>query len=259
MSWRRGKSYSQDFARTCPGRDRWWHAGLPSRTVVSGQRVLHLQSLGPATCNRRDHRRPQRCHLAWKLEPYHQAIRDRVSSQPDATLDELRAWMLTNNGISVSQGKKRHHAAEQGRPDIAQARATWRREQPAMNAARLVFIDETWATTNMTRRYGRARRGQRVIASVPHGHWKTSTFFAGSIRSRSAIRLHHGGLPMARTCCCSAHRGVGKTHLSIALGREAILAGYTVQFTTIQAGQQSNHPAEQSAERPDKIAAVHTT
>ncbi|MCK1326771.1 ATP-binding protein [Bradyrhizobium sp. 156] len=26
--------------------------------------------------------------------------------------------------------------------------------------------------------------------------------------------------------------GVGKTHLSIALGREAILAGYTVQFTT---------------------------
>jgi len=47
-----------------------------------------------------------------------------------------------------------------------------------MNAARLAFIDETWATTNMTRRYGRARRGERVIASVPHGHWKTSTFVA---------------------------------------------------------------------------------
>ncbi len=47
-----------------------------------------------------------------------------------------------------------------------------------MNAARLVFIDETWATTNMTRRYGRARRGERVIASVPHGHWKISTFVA---------------------------------------------------------------------------------
>lgn len=48
-----------------------------------------------------------------------------------------------------------------------------------MNAARLVFIDETWATTNMARRYGRAPRGERVIASVPHGHWKTSTFVAG--------------------------------------------------------------------------------
>ncbi len=47
-----------------------------------------------------------------------------------------------------------------------------------MNAARLVFIDETWATTNVTRRYGRARRGERVIASVPHGHSKTSTFVA---------------------------------------------------------------------------------
>ena len=48
-----------------------------------------------------------------------------------------------------------------------------------MNAARLVFIDETWATTNMARRYGRAPRGERVIASVPYGHWKTSTFVAG--------------------------------------------------------------------------------
>ena len=48
-----------------------------------------------------------------------------------------------------------------------------------MNAARLVFIDETWATTSMARRYGRAPRGERLIASVPHGHWKTSTFVAG--------------------------------------------------------------------------------
>ena len=48
-----------------------------------------------------------------------------------------------------------------------------------MNSARLVFIDETWATTNMARRYGRAPRGARVIAGIPHGHWKTSTFVAG--------------------------------------------------------------------------------
>lgn len=32
--------------------------------------------------------------------------------------------------------------------------------------------------TNMARRYGRASRGQRLVASVPHGHWKTSTFLA---------------------------------------------------------------------------------
>jgi transposase len=42
----------------------------------------------------------------------------------------------------------------------------------------LVFVDETWATTAMTRTRGRAPRGQRLVASVPHGHWKTSTFVA---------------------------------------------------------------------------------
>jgi transposase len=47
-----------------------------------------------------------------------------------------------------------------------------------LKPGRLVFIDETWITTNMARRYGRALRGQRLIASVPHGHWKTSTFLA---------------------------------------------------------------------------------
>jgi transposase len=47
-----------------------------------------------------------------------------------------------------------------------------------MSPARLVFIDETWATTNMTRQRGRCRRGERLVAAVPHGHWKTSTFVA---------------------------------------------------------------------------------
>lgn len=48
-----------------------------------------------------------------------------------------------------------------------------------MSAAQLVFVDETWATTNMARRHGRSPRGQRMVASVPHGHWQTSTFVAG--------------------------------------------------------------------------------
>jgi transposase len=42
-----------------------------------------------------------------------------------------------------------------------------------------VFIDETWASTNMARRYGRAPKGERLRAAVPHGHWKTTTFVAG--------------------------------------------------------------------------------
>ncbi|HXQ53077.1 MAG TPA: transposase, partial [Stellaceae bacterium] len=39
-------------------------------------------------------------------------------------------------------------------------------------------MDETWAATNMARRYGRSLRGRRLIARVPYGHWKTSTFLA---------------------------------------------------------------------------------
>jgi transposase len=41
-----------------------------------------------------------------------------------------------------------------------------------------VFLDETWAATNMARRYGRAPRGQRVLDAVPHGHWRTTTVIA---------------------------------------------------------------------------------
>ena len=45
--------------------------------------------------------------------------------------------------------------------------------------AKLIFIDETGASTKMARLRGRARRGERCVAAVPHGHWKTTTFTAG--------------------------------------------------------------------------------
>jgi transposase len=58
-------------------------------------------------------------------------------------------------------------------------REAWFEGQLDLDPDRLVFIDETWASTNMARRYGRAPRGQRLRASIPHGHWKTTTFVAG--------------------------------------------------------------------------------
>ena len=42
-----------------------------------------------------------------------------------------------------------------------------------------MFVDETGAATNMTRRYGRGPRGRRVDGPVPHGHWKATTFVGG--------------------------------------------------------------------------------
>src|ERR687892_1515142 len=48
-----------------------------------------------------------------------------------------------------------------------------------MGPARFVFLDETGTATNMARRYGRSPCGGRLLAAVPKGHWKTTTFIAG--------------------------------------------------------------------------------
>jgi transposase len=69
-------------------------------------------------------------------------------------------------------------ATEQNRPDVAWRRARWRRYQGRIDPARLVFIDETWAKTNMTRTHGWSQRGKPLKACVPHGHWRTMTFLA---------------------------------------------------------------------------------
>src|SRR5580658_10233861 len=75
--------------------------------------------------------------------------------------------------------------AEQDRPDVAAARKALRKEQLILDPKQLVFIDETAATTKMTRLYGRAPRGKRLVDKVPHGHWKTTTFICG---------LHYDGV-----------------------------------------------------------------
>ena len=67
---------------------------------------------------------------------------------------------------------------------MARKRARWRRHQGKLDPTRLVFIDETWAKTNMTRTHGRALKGARLVAKVPHGHWRTLTFLA-ALRSNA--------------------------------------------------------------------------
>jgi transposase len=70
-------------------------------------------------------------------------------------------------------------AAEQDRPGVAGKRRLWRVWQRFMDPARFVFVDETGTATNMARRYGRSPSGERLVAAVPHGHWRTTTFIAG--------------------------------------------------------------------------------
>jgi Transposase and inactivated derivatives len=68
--------------------------------------------------------------------------------------------------------------SEQDRPDIAAKRARWRAYQGQIDPRRLVFIDETWAKTNMAPLRGWGLRGSRLKAKAPYGHWKTMTFLA---------------------------------------------------------------------------------
>jgi transposase len=114
----------------------------------------------------------------------------RIAEKPDLTLREMVAE-LAARGTPASYGavwrffaregitfKKSLHASEQDRADIARRRTRWKQYQGRLDPRRLVFIDETWAKTNMTRRHGRCPRGARLVAKVPHGRWRTLTFLA---------------------------------------------------------------------------------
>jgi len=67
---------------------------------------------------------------------------------------------------------------------VARRRTQWKKYQGRLDPERLVFIDETWAKTNMTRTHGRAPRGERLIAKAPHGRWRTLTFLAALCHDR---------------------------------------------------------------------------
>jgi transposase len=114
----------------------------------------------------------------------------RIAEKPDLTLRALLAE-LAERGLVVSyyalwhflqhEGvtfKKSLHASEQDRPDVARRRRQWKARQATIGPARLVFIDETWAKTNMTRTHGRCAKGQRLVAKAPFGKWRTLTFLA---------------------------------------------------------------------------------
>jgi transposase len=114
----------------------------------------------------------------------------RLAAAPDVTLRGL-VVELGERGVMTSYGsvwrivrdqdlsfKKTLFASEQDRPDVARRRQRWKTYQGRLDPSRLVFLDETWAKTNMTRTRGWAPRGQRLVAKVPHGHWRTLTFLA---------------------------------------------------------------------------------
>jgi len=113
-------------------------------------------------------------------EPLRRQLRALVSADPGATRQELRDRL--NVSVDVPHGgslaeevgagakKKSLHAAEQDRPDVHARRQAWHDQLKNVPVEKLVFLDESGARTNMTRLYGRAPVGQRVVSKVPHGH-----------------------------------------------------------------------------------------
>jgi len=118
-----------------------------------------------------------------------------VDEHPDATLEELRDLLGVSCHIStiskalikrgISRKKKTFHAEERDDPEVQKQRAAFQRRVGKVSPEHLVFIDETGTTTNMSRRYGRAPKGQRVHAAKP-GKWKTLTLLAG-LRSTGVV------------------------------------------------------------------------
>ena len=103
------------------------------------------------------------------------------------------------------------HASEQERPDVAIQREAWFEGQLDLDPDRLVFVDESWASTSMARRHGRCPRGQRLRMSVPHGHWKTTAFIA---------RLRSSGIVAPYVVDCPVNRDIFEAWVEQALLRE---------------------------------------
>jgi hypothetical protein len=154
-----------------------------------------------------------------RIEAPAEFILKEIKTKPDTTIMELRDKLRERHGLSFGYGtvgrflarhkitrkKKTGHASEQEREDVEASREAWFEGQLDLDPKKLVFIDETSISTSMARRFGWAPRGERCRASIPFGHWKTTTFVAGlrvdRIDAPTSSRpiLRHGN-PVDATC-----------------------------------------------------------
>jgi transposase len=161
--------------RVCPA----WVRRLKQRRRETGSIAPMAQRHGPP---------PRRSEQAAR-------VAEAVEKAPDATLEELRRdydlpigtatlWRVVRE-LGLTFKLKSLRAAEQDRPDVRRLREGWAARLAGVAGEHLVFLDETSATTKMTRRRGRCARGKRLVMKVPHGHWKTTTL---------VVALRTGGL-----------------------------------------------------------------
>ena len=83
--------------------------------------------------------------------------------------------MATAPAAEAAAKKKSLRAQEQDTPENRERREAWQEQLRQIDPRQLVLVDESGVTTEMTRRYGRAPRGERVREATPAGHWSTLT------------------------------------------------------------------------------------
>jgi hypothetical protein len=109
-------------------------------------------------------------------------------------------------------------------------RLAWFEAQPELDPPRLVFIDETGASTKMARLRGRAPRGARCRAAIPHGHWKTTTLVA-------ALRLRTSKFAFAEL-----HERVTRRAAADFLRRLAVAVPYRIHTVLTDNGTHFTEP-----------------
>jgi transposase len=191
--WDMAKAYSQDL------RDRVIEAALlgPSLRQVAARFDIAVSTAivwvgrlrDSGECVARRQGRPR----GLKLDPHRDFLLPLIEAEPDMTIQMMQDRLLDERGVKASIGtiwtfldrcklsfkKKTAHASEQDRPDVLKQREDWFEGQLDLDPAKLVFIDETWASTNMAPLRGWAPKGERLRVGIPHGHWKRTTFIAG--------------------------------------------------------------------------------
>src|SRR5689334_5988052 len=204
-----GRAYSQDLRdRVIGATERGTSARkAAARFEVGASTAIkwleRLRDSGERSA-RRQGRRP-----GSKLDPHRDFLLAAVEAEPDSTLEELQRRLVEERGVQASIStiwtfldrhdltfkKKSAYAAEQDRPDVLEEREDWFEGQLDLDPERLVFVDESFATTNMARRHGRAPRGVRLRAPIPHGHRNKTTIVAGlRLSGMSATRMLDGSI-----------------------------------------------------------------
>jgi hypothetical protein len=125
-------------------------------------------------------------------------VLEQLAQKPERTLAELHKaleldctlqaihYVLEDRGCHI----KTLHASEQQRQDVAKARARWHRQQASIDPARLVFLDESAAKTNMTTRLrDQCQRGKQLHFACPNGHWRTTTMICSMRLDGSTVYM----------------------------------------------------------------------